>query len=177
MAGDFTPGLSGGQRKMLLFEIVKQRTASHYDLLIALDEPFAGVTDDFLPFITEQLTDMRKKHNILIVTNDHVAALTALADNTLTVSALDRTRVSVNGKDYDRELSLYALASGKDFYASNSTDMCDLWFFFDAEVLYNGTIGGVVAFTIFAMSLFVLRFVQYKLMFCGRSLNWFHPCA
>jgi hypothetical protein len=190
MAGDFTPGLSGGQRKMLLFEIVKQRTAAASDLLIVLDEPFAGVTDDFLPFITAQLNAMRQKHNILIVTNDHVAALTALADNTLTVSALDRTRVSVrllrtpqnkrleimgvlsielqaricalrlqqvNGTTYDRELSLYALASGKDFYASRATDKSDLWFFVDVELLSNGALGGVAGFTVFALTLFVLR--------------------
>ena len=46
MAGQFTAGLSGGQRKMLLFEIIVQRTAHQSELLIVLDEPFAGVTDD-----------------------------------------------------------------------------------------------------------------------------------
>ena len=47
MAGQFTAGLSGGQRKLLLFELIKQRTCKEgsKDLLIALDEPFAGVTD------------------------------------------------------------------------------------------------------------------------------------
>ena len=43
----------------------RQRTSSQSDLLIALDEPFAGVTDDFVPFIIERLEEMRLKHNIL----------------------------------------------------------------------------------------------------------------
>jgi len=46
MAGQFTAGLSGGQRKMLLFELIAQRTDNQSELLIVLDEPFAGVTDD-----------------------------------------------------------------------------------------------------------------------------------
>jgi hypothetical protein len=51
MAGEFTPGLSGGQRKMLLFELIVQRASqSGQQLLIVLDEPFAGVTDDFVPW-------------------------------------------------------------------------------------------------------------------------------
>jgi hypothetical protein len=50
MAGQFVAGLSGGQRKMLLFELIYQRTADQTDLLIVLDEPFCGVTDDFVPY-------------------------------------------------------------------------------------------------------------------------------
>ena len=94
MAGKFTAGLSGGQRKMMLFELVRQRTESSNDLLIVLDEPFAGVTDDFVPYITSVLEEMRTKHNILLVTNDHVGTLTKLADSTITVSAIDRAKVS-----------------------------------------------------------------------------------
>jgi ABC-type Mn2+/Zn2+ transport system ATPase subunit len=71
MAGTYTPGLSGGQRKLLLFELIYQRTMQQSGLLIVLDEPFAGVTDDFVPFIVERLNTMRKKQNILLVTNDH----------------------------------------------------------------------------------------------------------
>jgi ABC-type molybdenum transport system ATPase subunit/photorepair protein PhrA len=47
IAGQFMPGLSGGQRKLLLFELIFQRTASQENLLIVLDEPFAGVTGEF----------------------------------------------------------------------------------------------------------------------------------
>ena len=93
MAGEFTAGLSGGQRKMMLFELVRQRVSGQSDLLIVLDEPFAGVTDDFVPYIMERLDEMRIKHNILLVTNDHVAALTKMADSTITVSAIDRSKV------------------------------------------------------------------------------------
>jgi len=88
MAGQFTKGLSGGQRKMLLFELVKQRTAGSSDLLLVLDEPFAGVTDDFVPFIVMRLNEMRQKHNILLVTNDHVQTLTEMADSTVVVTAV-----------------------------------------------------------------------------------------
>ena len=42
MAGEFTAGLSGGQRKLLLFELIYQRTKSQMNLLLILDEPFAG---------------------------------------------------------------------------------------------------------------------------------------
>jgi ABC-type Mn2+/Zn2+ transport system ATPase subunit len=89
---------------MLLFEIVFQRIFKQRDLLIVLDEPFAGVTDDFVPFIVERLNEMRKNHNILLVTNDHVATLTKMADNTLTVSAIDRSTIRINDRDQvDRE--------------------------------------------------------------------------
>jgi ABC-type lipoprotein export system ATPase subunit len=44
MAGKFTAGLSGGQRKLFLFELIYQRTKTQKGLLIVLDEPFAGVT-------------------------------------------------------------------------------------------------------------------------------------
>jgi hypothetical protein len=44
MAGEFTAGLSGGQRKLFLFELIYQRTKTQKGILIVLDEPFAGVT-------------------------------------------------------------------------------------------------------------------------------------
>ncbi len=42
------------------------------NLLIVLDKPFVGVTEDSIPFIVAQLKEMRKEHNMLLVTNDHV---------------------------------------------------------------------------------------------------------
>jgi ABC-type Mn2+/Zn2+ transport system ATPase subunit len=75
IAGTDMAGLSGGQRKILLFELIYQRTATQENLLIVLDEPFAGVTDDFVPFIVERLNEMREMHNVLLVTNDHVETL------------------------------------------------------------------------------------------------------
>lgn len=65
MAGQFVAGLSGGQRKMLLFELIYQRTADQTDLLIVLDEPFCGVTDDFVPY--SKLRILRSNHIFRIV--------------------------------------------------------------------------------------------------------------
>jgi ABC-type branched-subunit amino acid transport system ATPase component len=56
-----------------------------------LDEPFSGVTDEFVPWIVGRLEEMRQRHNVLIVTNDHVATLKRMADNTIIVSAIDRS--------------------------------------------------------------------------------------
>lgn len=156
MAGETTAGLSGGQRKMMLFELVRQRTASSSNLLICLDEPFAGVTDDFLPYIMERLSAMREQHNVLLVTNDHVKALTDMADTTITVSAIDRTKIKVDDKPFDRELALHAVALGNNY--EHTPDSTDLWFFAQTELLTNPQVGAVMGFTIFAMILFSLSF-------------------
>lgn len=157
MAGEFTAGLSGGQRKLLLFEIVYQRTKDQSDLLICLDEPFAGVTDNFVPFIVQRLDEMRRNHNILLVTNDHVDTLKSLADNTITVSAIDRSNVQINGKDkVDREKAIIALSVG-DNYVYKAT-WADFKFFIDVEVISNGGLMVVAAFTIFYYALFLLTF-------------------
>ena len=157
MAGQFTKGLSGGQRKMLLFELVKQRTAGSSDLLLVLDEPFAGVTDDFVPFIVMRLNEMRQKHNILLVTNDHVQTLTEMADSTVVVSAVDRSKVCVDSKGYDRELFLHAVASGAEYEGGVGSQ--DLRFFAATELSpRNPNIQGVLGFTAFAMVMFLLTF-------------------
>ena len=93
------------------------------DLLIVLDEPFAGVTDDFVPFIKERLEEMRKKHNIVLVTNDHVEALTKMSDNTITVSAIDRSVVKINDRErVDRTKAIYALGVGDNYSRKASTE-------------------------------------------------------
>jgi len=161
IAGQFMAGLSGGQRKLLLFELIFQRTASQDNLLIVLDEPFAGVTDDFVPFIVERLNEMRKKHNILLVTNDHVETLKKMADNTVTVSAIDRSCVKINGKEgVDRELALIAMSIGDDY--KHSTNNSDLKFFCSVEFSKQGGILNVAAFAVFAFSLFLLMFWNSK---------------
>jgi len=160
MAGEFTAGLSGGQRKMMLFELVRQRTSSQSDLLIVLDEPFAGVTDDFVPFITARLEEMRQKHNILLVTNDHVATLTKLADSTITVSAIDRSKVQLNGSTYERELALHAVAKGGGY--QHGAGRGDVWFFTQTELLTSPHVGGSAGFTVFAMTLFLLSYWDSK---------------
>ena len=133
MAGEFVSGLSGGQRKMMAFELVRQRTSSQSDLLIVLDEPFAGVTDDFVPFITARLEEMARKHNLVLVTNDHVGVLTEMSDSTITVSAIDRSKVLVDGKSHERELALHALAKGESY--DNPLGSRDLWFFVKTELI------------------------------------------
>ena len=157
MAGEFTAGLSGGQRKLLLFELIRQRIENQSELLICLDEPFAGVTDDFVPFIVERLNEMRKNHNILLVTNDHVDTLTKMADNTITVSAIDRTKVKINDHDaVDREHTILALAVGDEYqYLANSADFK---FFVDVEVSKNQSLMGIVIFTTFSFLMFLATF-------------------
>jgi hypothetical protein len=141
-------GLSGGQRQLLLFELMFQRTASHSNLLLALDEPFAGITDDF------RSMDCWSLHNILLVTNDLVETLEELADNTIIVSAIDRSKVQINRlNDVDREKCILAVSVG-DAFVYNGTS-ADLKFFFYVEVANNGALLGVAAFTIFALGLFL----------------------
>jgi hypothetical protein len=157
LGGKFTAGFSGGQRKLLLFELIAQRTAHQEDLLICLDEPFAGVTDDFVPFIVERLNSMRQKHNILLVTNDHVETLTKLSDNTITVSAIDRTTVEINQHAcVNRMKAIYALSVG-DNYAYSSTEG-DVRFFYEIEVKHNGNLKGVAYFATFTYFLYLITF-------------------
>lgn len=157
MAGEFTAGLSGGQRKLFLFELIYQRTRKQNKLLIVLDEPFAGVTDDFVPFIVDRLNLMRQKHNLLLVTNDHVDTLTKMADNVITVSAVDRKHVKINDREkVDREKAIAALSVGDDYVYESSN--ADLKFFVDVELINNGGIIGVAGFTIFSFVLFLLSF-------------------
>lgn len=157
MAGEFTAGLSGGQRKLLLFELIYQRVRHQNDLLICLDEPFSGVTDDFVPFIVDRLNKLRQGHNILLVTNDHVQTLKEMADNTLTVSAIDRTTVKINDlEQVNREKAILALSVGDQYnYEASSAD---IKFFLDVEVLSNPALIGVGVFMLFAFTLFVLTF-------------------
>ncbi|CAB9529857.1 expressed unknown protein (Partial), partial [Seminavis robusta] len=161
MAGEFTPGLSGGQRKLLLFELIVQRaTQCGQKLLIVLDEPFSGVTDDFVPWIVERLDFLRSNgHNIVLVTNDHVHTLMELADNTITVSAVNRNVVSIN-QDHtsQREMVLHALSStGVDYMYPKATQS-DLGFFFNVEILSSKAVLGVACFTIFFFALFLASF-------------------
>ena len=157
IGGQFMPGLSGGQRKMLLFELICQRTSIQENLLIVLDEPFAGVTDDFVPYIIERLNQMRMKHNILLVTNDHVEALKKMADNTVTVSAIDRSSVNINGRDgVNRKLALLAMSIGKEF--NSTTNNQDRKFFQKVEFSKYGGIYHCLLFTVFAFVLFVATY-------------------
>ena len=154
-------GLSGGQRKLLLFELLFQRTRTLVNMLVIIDEPFAGVTDDFVPFIVERLREMRTKHNILLVTNDHVNILMEMADNTISVSAIDRNKVKINGREgVDRCMTLMAMSIG-DEYKYKTKDK-DLEFFINVEFSKHSGIIEVSAYVILAFGLFVLTFWNSK---------------
>lgn len=157
MAGEFTAGLSGGQRKVMLFELICQRAEGQNDLLLVFDEPFAGVTNDFVPYIVERLNHLRKTHNILLVTNDHVEALKDLADNTITVSAIDRSIVQINGNhSVVRDKAILALSVGHSY--EHETSSADTKFFLDVEVMSNAGLIGVAIFTVIAFGLFLATF-------------------
>ena len=157
MAGKFTAGFSGGQRKLLFFELIRQRTAEMKDLLIVLDEPFAGVTDDFVPFIKERLEEMRKKHNIVLVTNDHVEILKGMSDNVITVSAIDRSVVKINDHEgFNRTKAIHALSIGDAFHKAASHD--EYAFFFDVEVKANEDLLQIAFFNTFCFALFLATF-------------------
>jgi ABC-type lipoprotein export system ATPase subunit len=157
MAGEFTAGLSGGQRKLLLFELICQRVQNQKRLLIVLDEPFAGVTDDFVPFILQGLHELSVRHNVLLVTNDHVESITNVSNNTITVSAIDRSHVRINNRDaVDRDKEIAALSVGENYVYESSG--ADLKFFYNVEVRYNQAIIGVAVFTIFVSLLMLISF-------------------
>jgi len=157
MAGEFIAGLSGGQRKMLLFELIYQRTLTQKNLLIVLDEPFAGVTDDFVPFLTGRLNKMRENHNILLVTNDHVDAMKNISNNVVTVSAIDRTKVKVNNREaVDRDVVLHAMSMGEDYKRGPSN--ADLNFFWQVEVVSNNALMLVLGTTVIYYGLFIACF-------------------
>lgn len=156
MAGQFIPGLSGGQRKMLLFELVRQRTSSQSGLLLIFDEPFAGVTDDFVPFIVDRLNEMRQKHNILLVTNDHVDVLKKMADSILTVSVVDRSMVQVNGTPHDRKVALLAVADCPRY--QHKVGNQDMMFFLQTELLTSPQVGATLGFSVFLFANFLLAF-------------------
>jgi len=157
MGGKSIAGLSGGQRKLLLFELVAQRVLLQSDLLICLDEPFAGVTDDFVPFIVDRLNEIRKRNQILLVTNDHTETLKSMADNTITVSAVDRSSVRINDHEkVDRAKAIVALSVGDNYIYQASAE--DIRFFFDTEIANNGSLMGTAGFSIFAFSLCLATF-------------------
>ena len=59
---------------------------------------------------------MRKKHNILLVTNDHIDTLNSMANNTITISAIDRSKVKINERlAVDGDLALLAMSIGEKY--------------------------------------------------------------
>jgi hypothetical protein len=154
---------------LLLFELIYQRTKDQSNLLLVLDEPFAGVTDDFVPFIVDRLNLMRTSHNILLVTNDHVETLKNMADNYMRVSAVNRTIVQINDDEdstniVDRETAILALSVGEQ-YQYNSTTWDDLLFFGTVEIATNGSLKAVAVFILVTFGLFAATFWNSAPMF------------
>ena len=116
-----------------------------------------GVTDDFVPFIVERLNEMRKKHNILLVTNDHVSVLTEMADNQITVSAIDRSVVKINDREgVDRTKAIFALGVGDGYNKKASKE--EWAFFYDVEVHANAALTQIAVFNAFCFALFLATF-------------------
>ena len=101
---------------------------------------------------------MARKHNLVLVTNDHVDVLTKMADSTITVSAIDRSKVLVDGKTHERELVLHALAKGVGY--EHSIGSRDLKFFAMTELITSPHIHISLGFAVFLMALFRLTFLD-----------------
>jgi energy-coupling factor transporter ATP-binding protein EcfA2 len=150
-------GLSEGQRKLLYLEILCQRTEGRAGLLILLDEPLAGMTDDLVPYFLDSLNDMRHRHNVVVASSLRVDELKQIANNVIKVSATDRTFVRLNGADeVDRKKIIAALAVGQKFDMISVKD--DVLFFFDVEILSNKGLLGLAIFSVcfFSMSIAAL---------------------
>ena len=105
---------------------------------------------------------MRKQHNILLVTNDHVQVITAMSDNTITVSAIDRSTVKINTREkVDRKQALLAMSIG-DAYSSSAAKNSDLLFFYNVEIRMNADIIGILIFTAISFILFIATFWNSK---------------
>ena len=185
MAGEFTAGLSGGQRKLLLLELIRQRTRTlqrhntkWYDSwLIVLDEPFAGVTDDFEPYILQTLQQLQQREqcHVVVVSNDHIPALTSIANSVISVSAVDRSTVRVDSlpNGIPRDQVIHAMVSSTDQTLNevskhrqtrrSSLLMAvptnqELQFFWEVEIRSNKSL---VQIGIFGMGVLVLFIVTF----------------
>lgn len=112
---------------------------------------------NFVPFIVGRLEEMRKRHNILLVTNDHVETLKRTVDNTIRVSAIDCTRVQINDNlSSDRKRAIMGLSVADDYqYRAYSADF---WFFMDAGLFSNQALVAIAFFTVFLDGLYDLTF-------------------
>jgi hypothetical protein len=100
---------------------------------------------------------MRKTHNIVLVTNDHVQVLKDMANNTLTVSAIDRSTVRINDLEkVDRRKALAALSVGDRYHYKANMD--DLLFFLRVEVFANSSLLGIFGFVVFLFAMYLLTF-------------------
>ena len=93
-----------------------------------------------------------------------------MADNTVTVSAIDRSTVKINGREgVGRDLALLAMSIGDDY--QHTTNNNDLAFFRSVEFSKNGGIPFVGAFAVFAVSCVMLTYQQVWLFFMLSRLD------
>jgi energy-coupling factor transporter ATP-binding protein EcfA2 len=152
LAGERTAkALSEGQRKLLYLEVLCQRTEGLAGILILLDEPLAGMTDDLVPYFLDTLNDMRHRHNVVVASSLRVDELKQIANNIIAVSAIDRTVVRLNSAEVDRKKVISALAVGQKYDLTSVMD--DFLFFFDVEVLSNKGLLGLAIFSICSLSM------------------------
>ena len=102
LAGKFTAGLSGGQRRLLLFELICQRTRHINEICVFVSmNPFRVWPTILCPLFKIDYKRSVKSTNL--ATNYHVETLKAMADHILTVSAIDRS-VGPNQRQIQRGL-------------------------------------------------------------------------
>jgi hypothetical protein len=96
---------------------------------------------------------MRQNHKLLVATNDHVETLTAMAGNTIRISAVDRNVVTIDSfRPMDREKTIAALSVGKNYSWQGETSE-ELRFFYDVEIRNNKSLFAIVVSTLLAMTL------------------------
>ena len=86
LGADFVAGLSGGQRKMMLFELVKQRTTNQSNLLITLDEPFAGVDPISVQDIKSIISQLSEREIGVLITDHNVRETLDICEKAYIVS-------------------------------------------------------------------------------------------
>jgi energy-coupling factor transporter ATP-binding protein EcfA2 len=94
-------GLSGGQRKIFIFAHVNVIISkSAQKLLVVVDEPFAGVTSNYVPFMTGLISNwVGNGHTVLVIDNDHHEHTMAMGWHLVKI---DNRKVKlINGKNTD----------------------------------------------------------------------------
>lgn len=101
MPGLDVKGLSGGQRKLFIVAMINAvLERNNTKMLVVVDEPLAGVTADYCPFITNLVTEWGGKgHKVLVIDNDHHEITTNSGWNRIKVAS--RTMVEYNGTAYN----------------------------------------------------------------------------
>jgi hypothetical protein len=154
MPGAIVKGLSGGQRKLCLCAHVNQVVlASSAPLLVVLDEPFAGVTTNYIPFQLDLIDDWsRKGHTIVVIDNDHHEHTTQQGWKRIELDL--RKVVRYNGQTIEIPVPLLPV----DRRPVASKYRQDLTLFLKNELFNVGTVTNTKALQAFIASLISLPF-------------------